>query len=559
MAVDSEDSVEPFDDENGTETAAEIRAEILKLMNSQTKLLDKLFLQLASESPPRDLMIGTATKLPAFSTGAPSKPDNQATAPSSGKCVYRSATEASSFRAQGKKSKTSTKGAVTAARLKLQEAHAVPPIPPRFDHAMAGILVLNAIYVGVQCHFSYYNVGELVFSILEYIFSFVFLCELGVRLNALGCRDFFRGNDRHWNSFDFLVVFTSSLDTMLSWIVSNADLGNVSLMRIVRLVRIARVMRVIRLLKFFKDLRVLVSAIMHTLRTAAWSMLILFVSTYLFSVSISQFSAPVVIRLRDSEAANSLSDTEADLLWYFGTFHTTLMTLFMSVSGGIDWESAMNPLFQVGYIPSFLLWTYVVFSSFCVLNVITGIYCQCAVESFEKDKDMVIAAQLNEKDRYIDALSSVFDKYDASGDGTLDPEEFRNVLHDEEMVALLNGLDIDARDAATLFEKDAEDGLDVDEFITGCITLRGSAKAVHMERAFMDTKSLKDKVFKIEQMQREILRILDSDFRAVPQAAQRKARKPNEYDFGETLVAVMPSSQPAILTAEEIGSRKTAW
>jgi len=229
---------------------------------------------------------------------------------------------------------------------------------------------------------------------------------------------------------------------------------------------------------------------------------------YMFGVAVAQTVALHIEAQQDTGIVFSESD---DIIKYWGSLARTLFTLFMSIAGGIDWENAAVVLFDI-HAALVIYMFFILFSTFCVMNVLTGIFCQNAIETFENDKDNVMEYQLAEKTRYIDTLTRLFREWDVSGDGKCTKEEFETLLDDQRMQALMRTLDIEHRDALTVFSMMDVDGtgcLDLDEFVHGCITLRGGAKAVHMERALVDNKlantkldmmndSLRDLIAKIE-------------------------------------------------------------
>eukprot|EP00931_Biecheleriopsis_adriatica_P016682 TRINITY_DN12240_c0_g1_i2.p1 TRINITY_DN12240_c0_g1~~TRINITY_DN12240_c0_g1_i2.p1 ORF type:complete len:207 (-),score=21.08 TRINITY_DN12240_c0_g1_i2:80-700(-) len=90
--------------------------------------------------------------------------------------------------------------------------------------------------------------------------------------------------------------------------------------------------------------------------------------------------------------------------------------------------------------------------SLCIMNVLFGIFCQCAIDTAATDTDNVIQAQLVDKNRFIEQLESLFASWDESHDGICSLQEFSAHLQDETTQALLRSLDIEARDALTLFE-----------------------------------------------------------------------------------------------------------
>merc|ERR1712226_1053908 len=96
----------------------------------------------------------------------------------------------------------------------------------------------------------------------------------------------------------------------------------------------------------------------------------------------------------------------------------------MTVAGGTDWENAYWALNDVGPPAVFIFTTYVLFASFCVMNVIIGIFCHNATEAFEQDSDKLKEAQLKAKKTYVDGLVELFHAFDDDGSNTISLEEF---------------------------------------------------------------------------------------------------------------------------------------
>lgn len=358
----------------------------------------------------------------------------------------------------------------------------------RFDHISAALVLSNAAFIGVQVEFVFSGETPSMVSIVDYLFCIAFLVELGLRLYAFGCRGYFFVHETAWNWFDFSIVSMSTLDTVISLSLDGktSPLGNISVLRVVRIVRITRVLRIIRVMRFFKDLRILIAAITSTLKTATWALLLLLISMYMFGIAIAQMTADYANEQRD--VGTPLSDDVA-LLHYFGSLGTAIFTLFMTVAGGIDWEHAVSPLEALPLAMCVYIF-FILFSSFCMMNVVTGIFVQNAIETFDGDKEKVIEFQLKDKKRFVDRLTELF--MQVGQDGRCTKEEFEELCYDEHMRVLLRTLDIEPRDALALFAMMDTDGtgeLNLDDFIHGCITLRGQAKAVHMERSLLESKA----------------------------------------------------------------------
>jgi hypothetical protein len=240
----------------------------------------------------------------------------------------------------------------------------------------------------------------------------------------------------------------------------------------------------------------MISAITSTLKTATWAFLLLSIAMYMFGVAIAQTVAELK---QEREAEGNPLAGDDPLLRWFGSFPRALYTLFLAITGGIDYQISSDHLMVMPM--SFGLYIfYIVLSTFCVMNVVTGIFCQNAIETFENDKENLIDFKLQEKERFVETLTGLIKDWDTTGDGKCTREEFEKHVSDPRMQLLLRTLDIDARDACQLFTMMDVDGsgyLDLDEFVHGCITLRGAAKAVHMEKSLIDNKVANNKLDRI--------------------------------------------------------------
>jgi len=85
-----------------------------------------------------------------------------------------------------------------------------------------------------------------------------------------------------FSAFDFILKFTGSSD------VVGADLA---FMRVLRMLNMIRLLRVVRLMRFFRPMRIIVHSIVNTLKSLTWTVLLLFVILYLFSVLFTQASS----------------------------------------------------------------------------------------------------------------------------------------------------------------------------------------------------------------------------------------------------------------------------
>eukprot|EP00931_Biecheleriopsis_adriatica_P106395 TRINITY_DN80857_c0_g1_i1.p1 TRINITY_DN80857_c0_g1~~TRINITY_DN80857_c0_g1_i1.p1 ORF type:complete len:578 (-),score=93.60 TRINITY_DN80857_c0_g1_i1:183-1916(-) len=357
---------------------------------------------------------------------------------------------------------------------------------PLFDRYSGTLLISNAVFIGFQVQNTFEENTPLSLLLIDYFFCAFFLLELFLRFWGSGCRRYWCSRkDRAWNIFDFVVVLVSTVDTLASAFTPKGEaspLGNISVLRVVRIVRIVRVLRIIRVMKFFEDLRLLIAGIIGTVKTASFAFLLICLLMYIFGIAITQLAAEHIVDMR---MAGTPVPHDSEMYFYFGSLIRTVFTLFMTIAGGIDWKDAAMFCMDMGGLALFFFLAYVATMVLCVLNVLLGLFCQSAIDTAAQDRENVIQMHLQEKERFVETLETVFKGWDDSGDGKCSIEEFGRHIQDESMQALLRSLEIEVHDATTLFEmcdKDGSGTVDLGEFVTGCITLRGGAKAIHMEK-----------------------------------------------------------------------------
>eukprot|EP00931_Biecheleriopsis_adriatica_P009900 TRINITY_DN11099_c0_g1_i1.p1 TRINITY_DN11099_c0_g1~~TRINITY_DN11099_c0_g1_i1.p1 ORF type:complete len:607 (-),score=111.94 TRINITY_DN11099_c0_g1_i1:125-1945(-) len=375
-----------------------------------------------------------------------------------------------------------------------------------FEQGAACLLVLNGIFIGVQMEWAFNSTTPGWMTVIDIIFCIGFFIELVLRLVGNGPRRFFfSGKDRAWNWFDTVIVLLSSFDTVVSAVSAqdqgSSVLSNISVMRVIRVVRVVRVLRIIRVLKFFRDLRLLTLAIASTIKTASFALMLIMLLIYMFAISIVQFVATYIQEQKARDPGYDMSDSN-DLISYFGSIGTACISLFLVGMGGAEHKLMLDPLWKVGALPVATLLFFIGLMGLCILNVMIGIFCNSAVETAKHDRENVIQTQLEARKQFIDTLHQLFRAWDDSGDGKCSFDEFQTHILDDDTQALLGALEIESRDAITLFElldQDDNGDVDLDEFITGCICLRGNAKAVHMEKITSQCKKLQSRLSTLEE------------------------------------------------------------
>eukprot|EP00930_Biecheleria_cincta_P049058 TRINITY_DN34308_c0_g1_i1.p1 TRINITY_DN34308_c0_g1~~TRINITY_DN34308_c0_g1_i1.p1 ORF type:complete len:607 (+),score=83.92 TRINITY_DN34308_c0_g1_i1:47-1867(+) len=346
-----------------------------------------------------------------------------------------------------------------------------------FDRFCSLIIMVHSLVVLADVEYQAVTLepSHQAFVIAQCVFTALYTGELIIRIIGYG-RSFVSSLDKFWNLFDSVVVFCSILDVLLVVVVQLPS----SAMVVVRVMRLLRIAKVLRLVRFLRKIRTLAYALAQTLPALLWSTLLCAILMYVFAIILT--SAATDLRVTNP-------DHESIYRWW-GTFGRSMLTLFATISGGIDWLNACEELYDLDspwYVAVYLL--YIVFMTFAVLNVITGFFCEHAFEMARCDKDTLIQEQLRHKQTYIDHFEAYFKLIDTDGSGTISFSELERMMEDDAMQAYLSHLNISGGSAWQIFrliDKDGGGSVDIDEFVTGLLTMKGPARNLDLRSLHHD-------------------------------------------------------------------------
>lgn len=287
-------------------------------------------------------------------------------------------------------------------------------------------------------------------------------------------------------------IWDIALDLIFLWDASSTGAANpdnpVSSLRALRILRLARIVKAVRLMRVFRfvrALRTLISSIFHTLKSLFWALMLMVLIVYVFGVL---FSQAVNIYLVDPEnppmpdMAFEAAQRHYDSLW------GTMVSLFMCISGGTNWENVLAPLRAISQLWELLFLFYVSFTYFAVLNVVTAVFCQSAIESAQNDQASLVQNILEEKEEHREKLLDLFVKVGDEQD-TITFEMFQEKINDPAVRNYFTSIGLDVWDAWSFFKLlDLDEGgsVEADEFLMGCLRLRGQARAVDVGKIIHD-------------------------------------------------------------------------
>jgi len=309
---------------------------------------------------------------------------------------------------------------------------------------------------------------------------------------AAGQSRFFLDEGWQWNWLDTILVVLQILDLALDELLVGPG-ANMSFMRILRVLRLIRVMRLVRVVRLMSEMRSMVSSIMGSLKSLFFTLVLIGLLVFIVGVLLTQ--------LVNDTLKSDLNNQEArEALRYFRTLDMSCLVLFQSLTGGVDWGQALDPLIEyISPIVGIIYCLYISFGVLCMLNVVTGVFVESACNSTAEEKDANMVSRLQ---------SFLSSRTEA---GCISWEEFSSCLSDPQIQLYFRSVDLDVSEAKGLFRLlDADDSgsVEAEEFVMGCLRLRGLAKAVDLATLMYENRRWHKRVDRL-------VRRLDGELRDV--------------------------------------------
>lgn len=212
-----------------------------------------------------------------------------------------------------------------------------------------------------------------------------------------------------------------------------------------------------------EELQVLCGCIAQSLKNFCWATCLLVVHIYVASI----YMTSAVIAHKEQTGAPA-----EELTTWYGNVPQAALTLFQSLSGGVDWKDAMAPVlsdlsvWHAAAALSWLSWVLLV-----IMNIVTGVFVNAAFGRVEEIREI----------SSINTARRLFKRIDSDSSGVISINELLEHMNSREVQEFFQNVDVDPCEAQGLFELLDVDGsgeIEFEEFISGCLRLQGSAKAV---------------------------------------------------------------------------------
>ncbi|CAE7686390.1 IAP1 [Symbiodinium sp. CCMP2456] len=314
-----------------------------------------------------------------------------------------------------------------------------------------------------------------------------FTLEMVLKISANPSR-FFLGAAWTMNLLDFFLMALQWLDVVVTVHTAdkeNSDAGSVNfnIMRSIRMVRLVRIVRSYRVLRMLGEVRAIIWSVGTCLKPLLGALSLQCKRIYLLAVFL-------VDTCNSYRVAADIADEGFEQLGtYYGSLERGMLTLWQIITGGMDWAVAVNPLMDhTGPVPVFVVFCYIAFALLALLNVITGVCVESAVKRVKEDKDNYL----------VQYVRGVFKRMETSGTGVITWDDFQS--------SLFKAIDLDISEAHCVFkilDLDDDGTLDADEFLSGCLRLRGAAKALDVLVLMREIRSMQQQL--VQQLQTQVV------------------------------------------------------
>lgn len=371
-----------------------------------------------------------------------------------------------------------------------------------FDAVCATAIIYNAALLGASADYSAKNRTDpndppMFYQVSDRICTVWFLAELILRLGSEGFRNWAMGPLWSWNIFDFIVVASDVLMTILDAIAAETNV-DLSFLRMLRVLRVTRAIRVVRLMRFFKELRMMVFSVLRSGTSLLWSLLLFGIIIYIFGIFLMMQVTDHLYERYEGDFSQVPPGSDEDVQIEHFEYHwknvmSSMYTMYGCMSGAISWTLVADELHEISWINSVIMSFFIFFCTIVVMNIITGIFVDTAIQSAQNDRDEIIQEQIHSQNSELAKLKEAFLEADNDGSQTITVEEFQSHLKDPHVRAHLASIGLEIHEAMGLFKLLDIDGsgcVGVEEFVIGCMRLKGSAKSIDLATLMYENKRM---------------------------------------------------------------------
>lgn len=348
-------------------------------------------------------------------------------------------------------------------------------------------------------------------SYAELVFSGFYVVEFLLKL-LVHRLFYFWCPEWRWNVFDALLATLSAVSAV-TYLIEAANGANMGFLRSFRFIKVSRILRGLRVISFVRQLRIMVSSIVGSAMALFWSLLVLLIVEVVFSILFVQL---VTNFLADVETGSTPAAERLEA--WFPSVAGTMISLFGSTTGGIDWMGIYHDLEPLGRFAQSAFLFYIAFFTIAVFNILTGIFVEKALHMSDQ-ADRAVEYMKQEREDAQD-LRQICNRIDCDGNGRIAWPEFEAYMqHNNDGFARLKACGLDVHDVHEFFVSltsgQPAETVEIEDFIHHAMRLRGTAtsiqvKSIASQMMRVQSEAQEAMMWKVDMMTHQLYKALAS-------------------------------------------------
>eukprot|EP00928_Gymnodinium_smaydae_P052768 TRINITY_DN36936_c0_g1_i2.p1 TRINITY_DN36936_c0_g1~~TRINITY_DN36936_c0_g1_i2.p1 ORF type:complete len:599 (-),score=126.98 TRINITY_DN36936_c0_g1_i2:36-1778(-) len=306
-----------------------------------------------------------------------------------------------------------------------------------------------------------------------------------------------------WRWFNIVVVCTCLLQTVAHHAFRNERsasqfrslIGHFSMLRIFRLLQVTSVSAVIRTHPFFRELRIMAFSLTTAMMSFLWSAVMFAIVYIVFGVFFVEGVLTYCVR------GDRMTDASTETLrFYFGTLSKSVLTLNEAITGGLDWGTAYAAVATLGEFYSFVFLLFVAFSIVALMNVVNAVFVSSTLQKAQNDRELLAQSEMTSKKDFLRNMRKIFREIDKDHSGEIGFEELRSQMEVPAIGAYFSSIGVDVDQFEKLFrllDTDKSGSINQEEFMFGCLRLKGAAKSLDIALMQQDIRNIRQHVLEL--------------------------------------------------------------
>merc|ERR1712217_21828 len=169
-------------------------------------------------------------------------------------------------------------------------------------------------------------------------------------------------------------------------------------------------------------------------------------------------------------------------------------------------------------------------------NMVTGIFCEQALDSIASDKEVQIGAEVDKYSKFSKQMKEIFERIDKNSDNVLTAQELEEYIDDEQVKERFHSHGINITNSASIFQLldlRGKGSLTLDEFLSGCFRIKAASQGIDVPTLLYENKRM------VNTLQLEIRALNDTFVREL-----RHVRECVDQDHKEDVQDSLPQPKP---------------